>query len=64
MQPVPVQKPLIGVTEAAKLAGLSRSRFYRLINQNAIPGAIVKAPGCETLIRRAALLRWLEFEAA
>lgn len=57
-------RPLIGATEVARLVGLTRSTFYRYVHQDAFPNAAVKVKGCEMLFGRAALLRWLEGQAA
>jgi len=54
------EKRLIGVSEAARLVGLKRNLFYRILNSGELGGIVVKVPGCHTLIRRTALLRWAE----
>lgn len=51
-------KPLVGGTEAAKVVGLTRSRFYRFVHAGVFKDAIIAVPGCEMLFRRAVLLEW------
>jgi predicted DNA-binding transcriptional regulator AlpA len=50
-------KKLIGGTEAARILGLSRTRFYKMVGKNAFPSAVFKVEGCSLLFRRDELLR-------
>lgn len=55
------ERLLISVSEACELAGLSRSVGYRLLRENALPGA-VKLPGAQVMVRRRVLEAWLNGE--
>lgn len=54
-------RPLISIREAARLAGLSRSRAYTLAASGELPG-LVRLPGRRMLVRRRVLLAWLAGE--
>ncbi len=51
-------RPLVSVTEAATLAGLSKSVAYRLAAAGVLPG-LVRIPGARLLVRRRVLEAWL-----
>jgi excisionase family DNA binding protein len=55
----PIIKPLLSVSEAAILLGVNRNRAYKLLRGNVIPGAVVKLPGSEWLVKRAIIEQWL-----
>ena len=50
--------PLMSVSEAAALAGLSKSVAYRLAQSGTLPG-LVRLPGARMLVRRRVLEAWL-----
>lgn len=50
--------PLVSVSEAANLAGLSKSVAYRLAAAGVLPG-LVRLPGARLLVRRHVLEDWL-----
>lgn len=52
------QRPLVSITEAAELAGLSKSVAYRLAAAGTLPG-LVRLPGSRMLVRRRVLEAWL-----
>ena len=52
-------RPLLSISEAAALAGLSRAVAYRLATIGALPG-LVRLPGARLRVRRRVLERWLE----
>ncbi len=54
-------RPLLSVTQAAKLAGLSTTVAYRLAAGGALPG-LVRLPGARLLVRRRVLEAWLSGE--
>lgn len=54
----PEDRPLVSVTEAAVLAGLSKSVAYRLASAGGLPG-LVRLPGVRLLVRRRVLEAWL-----
>lgn len=51
-------RPLVSVSEAATLAGLSKSVAYRLAAAGVLPG-LVRLPGARLLVRRRVLEAWL-----
>jgi len=51
-------RPLLSVTQAANLAGLSITVAYRLAKADALPG-LVRLPGARLLVRRRVLEAWL-----
>jgi len=54
-------KALIGIRDAAALAGLSVSDTYRRARAGALPG-LVSVPGHRLLVRRRVLEAWLAGE--
>lgn len=50
---------LMGIAEAAALAGLSKSAAYRLAAAGALPG-LVRLPAARLLVRRRVLEAWLD----
>ena|SRR5579859_2892145 len=52
------ERPLLSISEAAVLAGLSKSVAYRLATAGSLPG-LVRLPGARMLVRRRVLEAWL-----